>query len=109
MYANNIKLLTDEQRCDFNKKYSFEYIDWSMHDTFIQVICNTFNRPTFHSLDDKFKLSCGTRNLTITPVAMKLKRLIKTSHTLIDVQCAVNTLLSSNKEPTLTDLEKLLK
>lgn len=105
MARSNIKLLTKDERKFFNDNYIFD-----LKDDVIIVKVKKFGRIVAHSINENFSINSTIRKITITTEAIDLwiKNFIKTKHSLIDVQNAVNALKISYQTLEYDDVKNQL-
>lgn len=104
MGKNNIRLLTKEELASFVDKYEFK-----VEGFFVWTTVKNFNRPTVHSINDSFSISCNDRKLTITPKAIELWMECFQDKHLVEVQQAINTLILMYQSPQREDIDKILQ
>lgn len=106
MPANNIRILSVDERKYLNDKYLIYAVG-----SFVLVITKDYNRTVMHKFTNKFLLTTKEKNrrLTINPEAMSLwMNYFKETSTLIDVQQAVNILRVTLQDVTKENVEMQL-
>ena len=96
MPRNNIKILTDGQLDELNKKYIF-----SLSDDKIYVTIKDYNRITCHDVNESFFINSDIRKITINPISITYYRQFKEEklpYSLFDIQQAVNILSITYQE-----------
>ena len=105
MSHNNLKALSKSEMKYLNGRYSFE-----LEGSQVLVRINNYNRVTAHSVNERFSLNTKVRKIDITPEAIRMwKNKFMHKYTLLDVQNAINTLISTYQMPDIVDVESQLK
>lgn len=105
MAGNNVKLLTDRQLTELNRKYSF-FVD----ENEIIVKVNDYNRKTRHPIDKSFSINSKIRKITISAEAISIWLELSKggSYSLFAIQNAVNKLYLTYQNITLLNVKKIL-
>ena len=108
MAISNIKLLTKDERYDFNKAYTL-----TVKDNSVFVKFNGRNITTVHSTNENFQIYHKElkRKITIKKEAVALwnEKFKDTKYTLIDIQNAMNALIIGYQSLDYEDVKNQLE
>ena len=103
--AGNVRALTKNELDFLNEKYSFELLD-----RYIIVSCKGLNRKVLHEIDKSFSLNSPVRKINISREAIDMWiNNFKDECSLIDVQNAINSLIVTYQDISISDIKKVLK